>query len=94
MMLVMVRLYVLPQRLFQNSLSSRYTVTVSFAAVDKGLIRKCRYNTLDPTKVESTATEKEVHGRREEESRARICGCTDDVDLLSQIFKLPHDARR
>lgn len=46
--------------------------TVSSTTVDMKLIRKCRYNTLDPTKTESTATDKEVHGRREEESEARL----------------------
>jgi hypothetical protein len=42
----------------------RYTFT--------GEMYKCMPLPLDPTKVESTATEKEVYGRREEESGARL----------------------
>lgn len=50
---------------------------------------------LDPTKVESTATEKKVHGRREKESGARLyAGVRMTLTKLSQTFILPHDARR
>lgn len=69
--------------------------TVSFTAVDIELIHKCRYNTLDLTKTESTATDKEVHGRQEEESGSRlVAGVWMMLTNLSQTFILPHDARR